>query len=109
MLNETEASNLSDIEFKVMVIRMLKELSENYKELSENYISMKKNIETMNKNHLEIKNTIFDMKNTLEGIKCRLDEPEDQTSNLENKVKKTNKPHPIRETNKEDFKRMRMV
>ena len=28
-LNETEASNLSDIEFKIMVITMLKELSEN--------------------------------------------------------------------------------
>ena len=34
--NETKASNLSDIEFKVMVIRMLKELSENYKDLSGN-------------------------------------------------------------------------
>ena len=28
-LNEMEVSKLSDIEFKVMVIRMLKELSEN--------------------------------------------------------------------------------
>ena len=41
-LNETEASNLSDIKFKVMGLRMLKELSENYKELSGNYISMKR-------------------------------------------------------------------
>ena len=38
-----EASNLSDIEFKVMIIRMLKELSEFYN-------SMKKDIETMKKN-----------------------------------------------------------
>ena len=30
-LNEIEASNLSDIEFKKMIIRMLKELSDNYK------------------------------------------------------------------------------
>ena len=42
MLSEIEASNLSDIEFKIMVIRMLKELSENYKELSGTYINMKK-------------------------------------------------------------------
>ena len=42
-------SNLSDIEFKVILIRMLKELCENYKELygsykerSGNYISMKR-------------------------------------------------------------------
>ena len=31
--NEVEANNLSDIEFKVMVISIVKELSENYKEL----------------------------------------------------------------------------
>ena len=56
MLNEIEASNHSDTEFKIVVIRMLKELSENYKklygshkELIEKYISMKKDIETMNK------------------------------------------------------------
>ena len=36
-LNEIEASNLSDIEFKIMVKRMLKELSENYKELYGSY------------------------------------------------------------------------
>ena len=45
VLNEIEASNLSDIEFKIMVIRMLRALIENYKELSGNYISMKKDIE----------------------------------------------------------------
>ena len=37
--------NLSDIGFKVMVIRMLKELSEDYKELSRIYISIKKDIQ----------------------------------------------------------------
>ena len=36
-LNEVEISNLSDTEFKRMVIRMLKEHSENYNELSKNY------------------------------------------------------------------------
>ena len=47
-LKEIETSSLSDIEFKKMVIRMLKELSDNYKELSGNYNSLKKEIETMN-------------------------------------------------------------
>ena len=49
MLNEIEASQLSDIEFKAMVIRKLNELTENYQklqgssnELPENYINMKK-------------------------------------------------------------------
>ena len=48
VLNEIEASKLSDTEFKTMVIRKLNELSENYQklqgsfeELTRNYISMK--------------------------------------------------------------------
>ena len=35
-INKIEVSKLSDIEFKRMVIRMLKELTDNYKEMSEN-------------------------------------------------------------------------
>ena len=41
-LNKMEVSKLSDTEFKIMVIRMLKELTDNYKELSGNYNSTKK-------------------------------------------------------------------
>ena len=54
MLNERAASKLSEIKFKIMVIRKLDDLSENYKELQGsykelpvNYISMKKYIETI--------------------------------------------------------------
>ena len=56
MVNEIEASQLSDIEFKAMAIRKLNELTENYQklqgnynELTANYINMKKEIETINK------------------------------------------------------------
>ena len=49
MLNEIEASQLSDIDFEAMVIRNLNELTENYQklqgnynELTANYINMKK-------------------------------------------------------------------
>ena len=35
-LSEMEVSKLSDMEFKIMVTKMFKELTENYKELSEN-------------------------------------------------------------------------
>ena len=41
-LNKMEVTKLSDIEFKLMVIKMLKELTDNYKELSENYNTMKR-------------------------------------------------------------------
>ena len=49
-LNQLEASKLSDIEFKIMVIKMFKELTDNYKEFTENYNSMKKEVETIHKN-----------------------------------------------------------
>ena len=41
-LNEMEVSKLSDIDFKIVVIKMLKQLTNNYKELTENYNRMKK-------------------------------------------------------------------
>ena len=82
-LNEIEASNLPDIDFKTMIIRMLKELSEHFnKEIA----SIKKEIELIKKNQSEMKNTIPEMKTTLEGINSRLDEAEDQIRNLEDKV-----------------------
>ena len=37
MLNEIEAHQLSDIEFKAMVIRKLNEFTENYQKLQRNY------------------------------------------------------------------------
>ena len=46
-LNETEASNLSDIEFKIMAIKILKELSENYKELYGSYKELSGNYSNM--------------------------------------------------------------
>ena len=36
MLNETEVSQLSDIEFKALVIRKLNELTQNYQKLQGN-------------------------------------------------------------------------
>ena len=56
MLNENEASQLSDIEFKELVKRKLNELTENYQklqgncnEVTANYINMKREIETIDK------------------------------------------------------------
>ena len=59
MINEIEESQLSDTEFKAMVIRKLTEFTEltenyqklqgNYNELTANYTNMKKEIETITK------------------------------------------------------------
>ena len=56
MLNEIEASQLSDTKFQTMFMRKLNEYSMNYQklqgnydELTANYINMEKEIETINK------------------------------------------------------------
>ena len=83
MLNEKEASQLSDNEFKELVIRKLHELEQNYQklqgnynELTANYSNMKKEIEAINKGQEEMKNTISELKTTVQGIKSRPDETE---------------------------------
>ena len=77
MLTEKEASQLSDTEFKAMVIRKLTEFTENnqklwvnYKELTGNYINMRKEIQTINKGQEEMKNKISESKNTVEESKA---------------------------------------
>ena len=54
-LNEMETSNLSDTNFKTLVIMMLNERSGWTDEFSEN---LNKEIETMKKNYSEMKNTM---------------------------------------------------
>ena len=76
-LNEREASNLSDIEFREMIIRILS--------------SMNKDIEIIKKDQWEIKNSISEINKTLEGINSMLDEAEDWISDLEDKVEKVPK------------------
>ena len=49
MLNEKEASQLSDIEFKKLVIRKLNELTENYQKLQGNYNGLTANCINMKK------------------------------------------------------------
>ena len=78
MLTEKEASKLSDIKFKELVIRKLNKQTQNYQNLQGNYneltancTNMKKEIET-NKDQEEMKNTISELKNTVEGMKTDL-------------------------------------
>ena len=73
-LNKMETSNLLDEEFKTLVIRMLSELSENFNSI--------KKIQS------EMKDTLIEIKNNLQGINSRVDEAENQISNLEYKAAK---------------------
>ena len=75
-LNKMEISNLSDAEFKQLVIRMLKELSEDLNSIKE--------IQS------EMKDTLVEIKNNLQGNNSRVDEAENQINDLEHKEAKIN-------------------
>ena len=73
-----------------------------------NYISVKKDIETINISQKEMKNTICELKNTVGGIKSRLVEAEDWTSELEDRMEKKT-PSQSNKTKQKYSKRMSIV
>ena len=87
-LNEIEISNLAEAQFKTLVIRMLKELSEH--------------LNNIKKIQSEIKDTLIEMKNNLQGNNSRVDETENQINDLEHKEAK--KPQ-IRTRRKNNLKK----
>ena len=85
-----EISNLSDAEFKTMVIRMLKELSED--------------LNSIKKIQSETKDTLIEKKNNLQGNNRRVDEAENEINDMENKEEKT-----TTQNKKKESKKMRIV
>ena len=71
-----EISNLSDAEFKTLVIRMLQELSED--------------LSSIKKTQSETKYTLIEIKNNLQGNNSRMGEAENQINDLEHKEAKNN-------------------
>ena len=82
-LGEVEIDNLSNKEFKVMIIKMIKELGRRMDEHSEKFY---KALESIKKKQIEPKNTITEMKYTLEGINNKLNDTEERISELEDRV-----------------------
>ena len=72
-LSEVKRDNLSEKVFRVMIIKMIKELGRRMDAHSEKLEDLTKSQE--NKNRDEMK-----MKNTIEGIKIRLNDTEEQIS-----------------------------
>ena len=91
-LNKMELRNLSDAEFKTLVIRMLKELSENFNSI--------KKIQS------EMKNTLIEIKNNLQGNNSRVDEAKNQINDLKHKEEKNNQSEQQEE---KQSKKMRIV
>ena len=72
-LNKMEISNLSDAEFKTLIIRMLKELTGYFNSI---------------KTLAEMKVTLSKIKKNLQGINSGVDKAENQINDLEHKEEK---------------------
>ena len=81
--DKTPEEELSEVEispskeFKVMIIKMLKELGRRIDEHSGKLEVFNKELENKKKNQTELKNTITKIKNSLGGINSRLDDTEE--------------------------------
>uniref|UniRef100_A0A9L0SE42 L1 transposable element RRM domain-containing protein n=1 Tax=Equus caballus TaxID=9796 RepID=A0A9L0SE42_HORSE len=85
-LNETEINNLSDKEYKLILIRMLTDLGKRIDEFSEN---INKELENIKKGQVELKNTIMEMSNSLEGNNSRVDDTKECISDLNESVEES--------------------
>ena len=84
-INEEEIGKLPEKEFRIVVVKMIKNLENKMKKMQK---SINKNLEELKNKHTN--NTITEIKNTLEGIDGRISETEELISELEDKkVEKT--------------------
>ena len=73
-INEEEIGNLPENEFRIMMVKMIKNLENKMEKMQE---SINKDLDELNNKHAETNNTITEIKNTLEGINCRISEAEE--------------------------------
>ena len=72
-INEGEIGKLPENEFKIMIVKMIKNLENKMEKMQE---SINKNLEELKNKHTETNNTIIEIKNNLEGINRRISEAE---------------------------------
>ena len=82
-INEEEIGKLPEKEFRIMIVKMIKNLENKMEKMQE---SINKDLEELKNKHTETNNTITEIKNTLEGINSRISETEEGISQLEDKV-----------------------
>ena len=82
-INEEERGKLPEKEFRIMIVKMSKNLESKMEKMQE---SINKALEERKNKHAETNNTITEIKNTLEGINSRTSEAEEQISELEDKM-----------------------
>ena len=82
-INEEEIGKIPEKEFRIMIVKMIKNLENKMEEMQE---SINKDQEELKNKHTEANNTITEIKNTLKGINSRISKAEEQISELEDKM-----------------------
>ena len=72
-INEEEIGKLFKTEFRIMTVKMIKNLENKMEKMQE---SVNTDLEKLKNKHTETNNTITEIKNTLEGINGRISETE---------------------------------
>ena len=67
-INEEEIGKLLEKEFRIMIVKMIKNLENKMEKMQE---SINKSLEELKNKHTETNNTITEIKNTLERINSR--------------------------------------
>ena len=73
-INEGEIGKLPEKEFRIMIVKMTKNLENKMEKMQE---SINKDLEELKNKHTKISNTSTKIKNSLEGINSRISEAED--------------------------------
>ena len=73
-INEEEIGKLPENEFRIMIVKMIKNLKNRMEKMQE---SIDKDLEELKNKHTETNNTNTEIKNTPEGINSRISEAEE--------------------------------
>ena len=76
-INEEEIGKLPEKEFRIMIVKMIKNLENKMEKMQE---SINKDLEELMNKYTETNNTIIEIKNTLEGINSRISDAEQSVS-----------------------------
>ena len=73
-INEEEIGKLPEKEFRIMIVKMIKNLESKMEKMQE---SINKDLEELKNKQTETSNTVTEIKNTLDGINRRISETEE--------------------------------
>ena len=86
-INEEKIANLSEKEFRVMIVKMIQNLRNRMEaqtdKMQDMFLKDLEELKNNNNKNTEMNNTITEMKNTLEGSNNRITEAEERMSELE--------------------------